>query len=166
MKKRRKRDKYNNFFLQKMAIEASLSNYRKHMCWLKLESIQQPLTQGPVSTHLYLFQNPKSEGFSMLSASLHADFVQIATPCFAIWNLAQGDDLHNFIATGWALYIACHESLSNKHLYDHSHHTTSKLTNEVNQHACLSGVSGCFKKRHGLGHSHPNAQNETFWPVK
>lgn len=31
-----------------------------------------------------------------------------------------------------------------------SHHRTCNLTNEVDQCACLAGISGCFKERHRL----------------
>jgi len=83
------------------------------MATLLLESITQSLMQGPISTRLHLCQNPQIWG----SASVHVDFVQIVTSCFAIWNLAQGVYLYNFIATGWALYISCYNSVSN--LYEH-----------------------------------------------
>lgn len=123
MRKWRKRDKYSNintvFFFQKMVIKTSLSTCTEHMWLLGWKLSTRPLTQGSIFTHLYLCQNLPSEGCSMLSASLHADFVHIVTSYFAIWNQAQGDNSHNFIVTDLALYISCHEALSNKHLYDH-----------------------------------------------
>lgn len=114
MSKRRKFDKYIIFC--KTAIKVSLPSFREHKWWILGWKVSRNLQYKVLFPLIYTFaKTPKSEGVSMLSASLHTDFVQIVIPCSAIYDLAQGGHLCNLIDTGWDLYISHHKSLSNKH---------------------------------------------------